>query len=512
MKLLFAFCISMILFNTMVSQGTQFEFSGSDHYFSQHLTVTGDDIYFTFSSESQSIYSTYIAKWNITEEKVQWCRKLTINNGISINPVKIMVRKDGTIILGAYDYSWKDGFANGNYTFLLFDNNGQLLQSKRLGSPTGGVMRDMLVDDDDSIIFIGDRINAQSEYKTLVGRLDKDLNVVKMRSVFKHYYTYGLALQEDKDGNIYTVGHTQQASNGTSRSFVTKWSKDLDHISSIMNLDNDPSSSFNSIYIDDDHQIHLGGSVKNLANYVRLNKNFQFEYGYEFNFGYPRNIWIDQNGHTNIYIDGPNYFVRLDQNNKVQQFLNYGVNGNTTSQTYIPHQDRIYNFSFYNIGNTSKNRLSIASHAYSVDNECFLYDRQADTNKPLSLDSFGVTNVIITDEVMTAIVPDDISVSDYNLDVKEICRIEKSATKEHEEALNLTVFPNPAYDYIILKHDDPMRLTKGEFISMNGRLITIPDSEIQRKTISIVGLDSGIYVLRLTNFDGRQILRKVHIL
>ncbi|MCW5920335.1 MAG: hypothetical protein KIS71_11200, partial [Bacteroidetes bacterium] len=124
MKQFFTCIISIIVLNIGLSQGTVFEFSGPDSYFSERLTVDGDDIYFAFTSESQSIYSTYIARWNTLSEKIEWCRRLTVDNNVSINPVKILLRKDGTILLGAYDYSWKDGFSNGNITFILFDKNG----------------------------------------------------------------------------------------------------------------------------------------------------------------------------------------------------------------------------------------------------------------------------------------------------------------------------------------------------------------------------------------------------
>lgn len=512
MKQFFTCIISIIVLNIGLSQGTVFEFSGPDSYFSERLTVDGDDIYFAFTSESQSIYSTYIARWNTLSEKIEWCRRLTVDNNVSINPVKILLRKDGTILLGAYDYSWKDGFSNGNITFILFDKNGKTLQTKRLGSPTGGIMRNLLADDDDSVVFIADRTNAQSEYKSLVGRLDKDLNVVNMRAVFKDYYTYGLGLDKDKEGNIYTVGHSRPANSGSSRSIVTKWSKDLDHISTIMHLDKDPNSSFNFIHIDDENQIHLGGNLNNLVKYVRLNKDLKYEYGHEFTFGYPRNIWKDKNGHTNIFIDGPNYFVRLDNKNTAQQFISYGSVGNTSGQQYIPGEERIYNFSYKNSATEPQNRLYISSHTYSADNKCILFDISHDNNKPLSLDSFGITNVTITDESAKAIVPDDIIVSDFDLTVKEICRVEQASTEGERALIPLTLYPNPAFDPIYVKHDDNIRITKGEFIGINGNIINIPHSEIQSKTISTAGLITGIYILRLYSSDGRQIINKVNIL
>ncbi|MBK7740562.1 MAG: hypothetical protein IPI42_08395 [Saprospiraceae bacterium] len=134
MKQFFTCIISIIVLNIGLSQGTVFEFSGPDSYFSERLTVDGDDIYFAFTSESDP-YILPISPWNTLSEKIEWCRRLTVDNNVSINPVKILLRKDGTILLGAYDYSWKDGFSNGNITFILFDKNGKTLQTKRLEVP-----------------------------------------------------------------------------------------------------------------------------------------------------------------------------------------------------------------------------------------------------------------------------------------------------------------------------------------------------------------------------------------
>lgn len=78
--------------------------------------------------------------------------------------------------------------------------------------------------------------------------------------LYSSNFTPRFALQKNNDGNINTIGHIQILIAGMRRSIATKWSKNLDHIATPMNLDEDPKTTFNHIYIDGDNRIRLGGN------------------------------------------------------------------------------------------------------------------------------------------------------------------------------------------------------------------------------------------------------------
>lgn len=503
MKLMLTLFILLVSTFNIYPQGIQFEFKAEDGLVSNQLFIDGDDVYFSFTSDSSYLYSTYLAKLNTKTEKVLWCKKISVENSVSIHPTKILKRKDGTLVLAAYDYSPKNGFSNGNYTFLQLDANGQILQSKRLGSPTGGILRDAIIDEDDSIIFLGERINAQSEYRTVIGRLDKNFDVVNIRSVFKQFYTYGFALQKDHDGNIYTVGHTQLLNSGISRSIATKWSKNLDHIATLMNLDEDPKTTFNYIFIDDDNQIHLGGNLDNLATYVRINKDFQFDYGHEFSYGYVRNIWKDESGQVNIYIDGSYYFVRLDENNSAQQFMKYGIIGNSSNQIFNSNDKSIYNFSFKGSEGGTKIASHLTSHKYSVDNECILFDLSGDINGTIRYNSFGYTDVIIKDEITSAIVPDDIRVSDYSLSVEQTCKVEDVSSAKEVDSDMIKIYPNPAQDFLYLDFDQTLDVSDIEVFNLQGQLQKVDQQG--SGVLNLTNLASGIYIIKIINAVSNEV-------
>lgn len=510
MKLMLTLFILLIAIFNIQSQGIQFEFKAEDGLISNQLFIDGDDVYFSFTSDSNYIYTTYLAKWNTKTEKVLWCKKIRVDNSVSIFPTKILKRKDGTLVLAAYDYSSKNGFSNGNYTFLHLDVNGQILQSKRLGSPTGGVLRDAIIDEDDSIIFLGERINAQSEYRTVIGRLGKNFDVVKIRSVFKQFYTYGLALQKDKDGNIYTVGHTQPLNFGVKKSIATKWSKNLEHTATLMNLDEEPNTTFNYIHIDDDNRIHLGGNLGNLATYVRISKDFQFEYGHEFNFGYPRNIWIDESGQVNIFIDGSYYFVRLDENNSAQQFIRYSTIGNSSNQIFNTVDKSIYNFSYKSSEGDPKIALYLTSHKYNVDNECILFNLSGDFNGALRYSNFGYTDVVVKSENMTDIVPDDIRVSDYSLSVSQTCKIEDVSSAKEVDTDVIKIYPNPAQDFLYLDFEQTIDISAIEVFNMQGQLQQV--NQGGSGVLNLSHLTTGIYILKIKDVSNKVYVSKFQVI
>lgn len=494
-----------------IGQSTHFEINASESLIGRKMLVADKDIYYTFQTESSNVYTTYLAKWDIKTEKILWCKKIALNNNISILPVKIIRLSNGSFVLGATDYASSNGFMNGNYTFIQFDSNGEILKVTRLGSATGGQLRDVL-DDGDHILFLGDRINVQNAYRTVLGRLDKDLNVMAMKSVAMDYYTYGNALQKDKSGNVYTAGFTNPAI-GSKRALLSKWRPDLSHEKSLIQMEDDPNTDFSYLFIDDDNRLHIGGNFGNLATYVHLDNDLNYLYGHEFNSGNVGNIWQDENGVTQIFIEGPNYFVSVDKNYNIRFEAQY-LNISSPSSQYADNNKNIYTFGYGNTPDNPVNRLYLMKHAYKQDRECFLTSRSGDFNGPLRRDKFGIAQgVELRNETMTQVVPTDITVSNFVVTAREICRIDDISTI-HDNIRNerMTIIPNPAMDYIEVMINDDSAVISAEIYNLSGqRLITINNFS-NPKRINIAQFKTGMYILMLHKSDGTKSKSKFNVM
>lgn len=512
MKCIFTFSLFFTVSILLHSQtSTQFEISGKDGLLSKNLILAGDNIYFTAISDSANIYSTHLAKWNIATEKIEWSKKLNIDKNVSIHPVKILAYQDGSFVLVAYDYSWKNGFTNGNHTFLHFDKNGNIIKSKRLGVANGGIVRDAILDDKDNIVFLGERINQLYEYRTILGKLNKDFDIVTITSVFKDFYTYCFALDKDKDGNIFTIGHTKPL-NGSQRSIVSKWDKNLNHIQSVTQLDADPNSTFNYLHVDDKGKLHIGGNLGNLVTYVRMDNNLKYEYGHEFYYSHLKNIWKDNNDNIHLFIEGTNDFVKINTQNEVSLNFIFTNIGTSNDQYYDINKNMIHNLSYYNTEADRKNRLLLNSILLKNTNECFIQSRSGGLNSPLRLDSFGIVNVVVRAETMTAVIPDDIIVSAYDLQTKEICKIiEISNTKEFRRG-ETKAYPNPANNVIAFEMPSTDDLFSIDLYNAQGiGVLHIPNLS-NKENVDISALTSGFYTAYIKSSDDKIFISKICII
>lgn len=498
--------LMLTLITSLFGQGVQFELEGQAGLHSKNIFHDDQAVYFTFTSDSQLVYHAYIGKWDKLSEKVEWSKKLTIERDVSIHPVKIIGRQDGTFILGAYDYSWIDGFMNGNYTFIHFDKNGQILNTKRLGSAQGGILHDITADGND-VVFLGDRINLESEYRTILGRLDSALNIVQIRSIAKDFYTYETALAKDRNGSFYTAGFTNTAF-GLSRAILTRWSANLVHENTVMQLDDDPNTRFNLLHIDDKNQVHVGGNLGNLATYHHFTENLDFVYGHEFNSGYPRNIWLDSDEYVHMLIDGPDYIVRFDDNKAISFDAQYYNVGTITGHHYLPSNEQMVSWSSYHNAENPKSRLVLNLHKYALDKTCFLGTRSGDFNGPIRINSFGTTPVIVNSEVMSEIIPEDLIIEPYTLDVMETCRAGDPTGIDITKSGHIKTFPNPVSERIFLETDINPEQYSGEIIHISGKKSPIPIDELNNREIQISSLPQGLYTLCLRSSNGAIVLSK----
>ena len=82
--------------------------------------------------------------------------------------------------------------------------------------------------------------------------------------------------------------------------------------------------------------------------------------------------------------------------------------------------------------------------------------------------------------------------------------------QEHDN--RISVYPNPAHDYITVELSDNTKIDYIQLYDMQGRLVeTFPETSLQTTRLDVRNLPSGTYILHIGTARDREIIRKVHI-
>ena len=81
--------------------------------------------------------------------------------------------------------------------------------------------------------------------------------------------------------------------------------------------------------------------------------------------------------------------------------------------------------------------------------------------------------------------------------------------EENNVNSEISVYPNPAKDYIKLEFSDGSDCQSIEIYSIDGRLVeTFPETSHQT-TIDISGLHAGMYIMKIRMADGREYAERI---
>lgn len=82
--------------------------------------------------------------------------------------------------------------------------------------------------------------------------------------------------------------------------------------------------------------------------------------------------------------------------------------------------------------------------------------------------------------------------------------------QEHDN--RISVYPNPAHDYITVELSDNTKIDYIQLYDMQGRLVeSFPETSLQTTRLDVRNLPSGTYILHIGTARDREIIRKVHI-
>jgi len=508
MKYFFLLLITILCTIYASSQNAIHEIETAQPIVSNDMLIVDQSAYLTFSSNDNLFYILYFAKWDLEGEKLVWQKKLHIENN-SIYPVKTLGRKDGTFVTGAVDYSNSNGFMNGNMTFLHFDREGKMLDAIRIGNANGGILRDFIIDQNDEIIFIGDRIGTNYAYRTIVGRLNKQFQMVNLKSIDKRYYTYGEKIAQDGHGDIY-IGGSSSEPGDTRHAFLTKMNPTLELIKTIEIMDPSFNTVFNHLYVDKNNDLHAFGEMSSTAFYLKFDDNLVLGQHHKLNYGYVKNVWETDDGKLMIFVDGSNYFLGIE-NNELTDVAQYGGAGSVSSQKYNPNDKKIYSLSYAFEGNNFSNKIKLLSHTMNPDNHCVLFDKENDQYEETSFDSIGSTAMIVADETLELIQPNDIILSEQDANSVLKCKAVVANQTMDAEIQSFSCFPNPASDRINLSFPENTLVSRVEIIDVIGMLRHVEHNFVSEKTVSIDHLPNGFYLVNAFTNSGKYNSVKIQV-
>ena len=509
MKFFFVLLHTIICTIYASSQNAIHEIETTEPIVSNDILIVDQSAILTYSSNDNLFYALYLTKWDLEEEKLAWQKKLQIENN-SIYPVKTLGRKDGTFVTGAVDYSNSNGFMNGNMTFLHFDNEGKMLNAIRIGNANGGILRDFIIDQNDEIIFIGDRIGTNYAYRTIVGRLDKQFQMVNLKSIDKRYYTYGEKLASNSHGDIY-IGGSSSEPGETRHAFLTKMNPAFELIKTIEIMDHSVNTVFNHLYVDKNNDLHAFGDMSSTAFYLKFDDNLVLGQNHKLNYGNVKNVWETEDGKLMIFVDGSNYFLGFE-NNELSDVAQYGGAGSVSSQKYNPKDKKIYSLSYTFEGNDFSNKIKLLSHTMNPDNHCVLFHKENDLYEETSFDSIGSTVMIAANETLELIQPNDLIVSEHNANSDLKCKADVANHTMDTEIQSFSCYPNPASERINLIFPENTLVSKVEIIDMFGMLRHVENNIVSEKTVSITHLPNGFYIINAITDSGNYSSIKIQVI
>ncbi|HAQ39042.1 MAG TPA: T9SS type A sorting domain-containing protein [Saprospiraceae bacterium] len=509
MKYFFLLLLTIICTIYASSQNAIHEIETAEPIVSNDFLIVDQSVYLTYSSNDNLFYALYLAKWDLEGEKLVWQKKLHIENN-SIYPVKTLGRKDGTFVTGAVDYSNSNGFMNGNMTFLHFDSEGKMLDAIRIGNANGGILRDFMIDQNDEIIFIGDRIGTNYAYRTVIGRLNKEFQIVNLKSIDKRYYTYGEKLAQDGHGDIY-IGGSSSEPGDTRHAFLTKMTPALELIKTIEIMDPSVNTVFNHLYVDKNNDLHAFGEMSSTAFYLKFDDNLVMGQNHKLNYGYVKNVWEAEDGKLMIFVDGSNYFLGIE-NNTLTDVAQYGGAGSVSSQKYNHTDNKIYSLSYAFEGNDFSNKIKLLSHTMIPDNHCVLFDKENDLYEGASFESIGSTVMVVANETLEQVQPTDLILSEQNPNSGLKCKADVANVTVDAEIQSFLCYPNPATDQINIIFPENTLVSRVEIIDMFGMLRHVENNFVSEKTVSLTHLPNGFYLVNAITNSGKYNSAKIQVI
>jgi len=88
--------------------------------------------------------------------------------------------------------------------------------------------------------------------------------------------------------------------------------------------------------------------------------------------------------------------------------------------------------------------------------------------------------------------------------VTYLAKVEEAVGIKSVSKINVSVFPNPASNTIQVRNIDKQRITKLEIYSIIGRKVKEQISLNNNENLNISGLESGVYILVLTDSSGKK--------
>ena len=92
--------------------------------------------------------------------------------------------------------------------------------------------------------------------------------------------------------------------------------------------------------------------------------------------------------------------------------------------------------------------------------------------------------------------------------VNELFEALNVAVDDPAKALaNISVYPNPAQDFVLIKSEDTLEGTSYQFLDINGKLLSTGNLVSGETKLNISAMSAGIYLLRLADGYAHKVVK-----
>lgn len=445
-SLLLVVIVSYTFFAT--AQERQFsranEISSNVDLFSTNIIQQGNSLYMLALTDSLNQDQGLLVKMDVRTNAILWAKKIFIDGNL-VQPVKLTLRKDGNIIIGANDWSNATGFGSQNILFLLLDKDGNVLWRKRIGSENFEGLRDFTIDQDQNIIFTGELFNGFG-YDLLVGKLNLYGDYQSSRSYNFIEWNYPESIIFDGSNKYYIGGTTNASGLPDRKAFFVQMNEQLGIDISKELDDNTMNSEINAMVFDHEHKIHFFGQVGDIIHDFVFQGNLDKVEVNKYNQGEISNAWLADD---KIYVhDFRTSYLAFLSNKEINVVGWYGdPQPDFITFDLINNQVSGCNHTRSSIGDW---RISIVSHSINYNSDCAYYPSEEKIGDEIQADFINI-DFTEREAPLSSAIAEDIVIQNKDLLLNLHCEsIDTTNAVERLDDSSMLLFPNPATDKIYI--------------------------------------------------------------
>jgi hypothetical protein len=431
---------------------------------------------------------TLLVKMDPVSDTIAWAKKLYIDGGI-IQPVKLIARDDGNILLGANSWSGATGFTKRHILFLLINPNGQIFWQKRTGSDNYEGLRDFVLDNEQNIYFAGEIYNAHEYgYDVLLGKLSPSGEIILSRSYNFRRLNYPESIVFDGKDKFY-IGGTSDATGIPARiAFLAQMNNLLEIIHSKEVGIDTIFSEIDAIVIGRQNKIHFLGRIADLVYDFVFSDNMETNEVYQFDWGRVSSAWTSGDS---VFIHDYQLSILGFIYDKKLIVKGYYADPWPDFISYDATYDEVIGHS-YNRSGDGNWKVYIINHSNNYFSDCAF--REFERNYGIVVQPYFKNVIFKENPVGLSTVPaQDIFIKDQALNFDIHCEsYDTSKALERYDQTAISLFPNPVNSRLFIEFCNDQ---KAIILDSMGNFVR--EEIISTEGIDVADLMHGLYFIKI---------------